>query len=117
MGQPVPAIIEVAGRARILVYGPYLPLPTGPWFVTAYLGFSPDIGHMPFILEVESGGAMARGFFEVDRGGIFSLGLDFQVVKPLHPVEIRIISQDSAIEGQMALIELHLEPNVPSADD
>jgi hypothetical protein len=115
MGQLLPAVVEVAGRARILVFGPYLPLPIGPWCMTAFIGFSPDIGHMPFILEIDSGGALTRGFFEVYHGGIFSLSLDFQVAKPLHAVEIRLISQDSALEGQLALIELRLEPHVQEA--
>jgi len=111
-GETLPATVEVAGRARILAYGPYLPLPAGSWHATAFLGFSPDIGKMPFILEADIGGAVARGFFEVERGGIFTLALDFQVADPLHPVELRLISQDSALEGQLALIEVRLEQAV-----
>lgn len=109
-GAPLPAVIEVAGRARIVAYGPYLPLPAGAWKATAWLGFSPDIGRLPFILEIDSGAEISRGFFEVERGGFFSLGLDFQVADPLHPLEVRLISQDSALEGQAALIEVRLDP-------
>jgi len=107
-GEMLPATIEVAGRARIIAYGPYLPLPAGTWRATAFLGFSPDIGKMPFILEADSGGPTARGFFEVECGGIFTLTLDFRVVDPMHPVEMRLISQDSGLEGQVSLIELEL---------
>ena len=109
-GEVLPATVEVAGRARILAYGPYLPLPAGGWRARAYLGFSRDIGRMPFILEADTGGAVTRGFFEVDRGGIFTLDLDFEVADALHPVEMRLISQDSALEGQVSLIEVALEP-------
>jgi len=108
-GQPLPASIEVAGRSRILAYGPYLPLPVGNWCATAYLGFSPDIGKLPFILEVDTGTAISRGFFEVDRGGIYTLELDFVVSDFLHPIELRLISQDSALEGQASLIEVCLK--------
>ena len=108
-GETLPATVEVAGRARILAYGPYLPLPAGDWHATAFLGFSPDIGRLPFILEADTGGAVARGFFEVERGGIFTLELEFQVSDALHPVELRLISQDSALEGQLALIEVELK--------
>jgi hypothetical protein len=108
-GETLPATVEVAGRARILAYGPYLPLPAGAWQATAFLGFSPDIGRLPFILEADTGGSVARGFFEVERGGIFTLELDFQVTDALHPVELRLISQDSALEGQLALIEVELK--------
>ena len=112
-GETLPATVEVAGRARILAYGPYLPLPVGDWRATAFLGFSPDIGSLPFILEADTGGAVARGFFEVERGGIFTLELDFQVTDALHPVELRLISQDSALEGQLALIEVELKQSPP----
>lgn len=108
-GDPLPALVEVAGRARILAYGPYLLLPSGGWHAKAFLGFSPDIGKMPFILEADTGGVVSRGFFEVDRGGIFSLDLDFEVANPLHPIEMRLISQDSALEGQLSLIEVSLK--------
>jgi hypothetical protein len=108
-GEVLPATVELAGRARIVAYGPYLPLPSGSWRATACLGFSPDIGKMPFILEVDSGGAIARGFFEVEQGGIYTLKLDFQVVDPMHPVEMRLISQESALEGQLSLIEVELD--------
>jgi len=108
-GKTLPATVEVAGRARILAYGPYLPLPAGSWHATAFLGFSPDIGKLPFILEADTGGAVTRGFFEVERGGIFTVALDFQVADAMHPIELRLISQDSALEGQLALIEVQLE--------
>lgn len=108
-GRPAPAMMEVAGRARILAYGPYLPLPEGSWRARAFLGFSRDIGKMPFILEADCGGLVSRGFFEVERGGIFTLDLDFQVTDPMHPVEMRLISQESALEGQVSLIEVALE--------
>ncbi len=109
-GEALPAVIEVAGRARIVAYGPYLPVPAGAWRATAWLGFSLDIGRLPFILEVDSGIAVSRGFFEAERGGIFSLDLDFRVADPLHPLELRLITQDSALEGQAALIEVRLDP-------
>lgn len=107
-GAPLPATVEVAGRARILAYGPYLPLPEGRWSATVYLGFSPDIGRLPFIIEIDVGGEIARGFFEADRGGFFSLNLDFEVVHLLHPIEVRLISQEAALEGHVALVEVSL---------
>ena len=112
-GAPLPAAIEVAGRARILAYGPYLPLPGGQWRATAYLGFSVDIEKIPFILEADTGSGITRGFFEVENGGIFTLTLHFQITDPLHPVELRLISQDSALEGQAVLIEVQLEQTSP----
>jgi hypothetical protein len=108
-GETLPPTIEVAGRARILAYGPYMPLPKGHWQATAFLGFSPDIGNLPFILEADTDVGITRGFFEVKQGGIFTLNLDFEVINPFHPVEFRLVSQDSALEGLVSLIEIKLE--------
>lgn len=112
-GEGLPATVEIAGRGRILAYGPYLPLPSGRWRATAYLGFSVDIGRMPFILEADTDAGITRGFFEVKQGGIFTLGLDFEVTDPFHPVEFRLISQDSALEGLTSLIEIKLDQLLP----
>lgn len=108
-GESLPATVELAGRGRILAYGPYMPLPKGQWRATAYLGFSADIGSMPFILEADTDAGITRGFFEVKQGGIFTLELDFEVTDPFHPVEFRLVSQDSALEGLASLIEIRLE--------
>lgn len=108
-GEGLPATVEVAGRGRILAYGPYMPLPRGCWRATAYLGFSTDIGSMPFILEADTDAGITRGFFEVKQGGIFTLELEFEVIDPFHPVEFRLVSQDSALDGLASLIEIRLE--------
>jgi len=108
-GEGLPATVELAGRGRILAYGPYMPLPRGRWRATAYLGFSADVGSMPFILEADTDAGITRGFFEVKQGGIFTVELEFEVNDPFHPVEFRLVSQDSALEGLASLIEIRLE--------
>lgn len=113
-GESLPATVELAGRGRILAYGPYMPLPSCRWRATAYLGFSADIGSMPFILEADTDAGITRGFFEVKQGGIFTLELDFEVTDPFHPVEFRLVSQDSALEGLASLIEIRLEQALPT---
>lgn len=113
-GEGLPATVELAGRGRILAYGPYMPLPKGRWRATAYLGFSADVGSMPFILEADTDSGITRGFFEVKQGGIFTLELDFEVADPFHPVEFRLVSQDSALEGLASLIEISLEQSLAS---
>ncbi len=107
-GNALPATIEIAGNARCVAYGPYLPLPRGRWQATAVFGFSPDIGHMPFMFESDIAGEIVRGFFEVERGGFFKLELDFLVLHAMLPVEFRLITQDSALQGLVSLVEVKL---------
>jgi hypothetical protein len=91
-----------------LAYGPYLPLPAGDWCVTATLGFSPEVGRMPFIFEVDQGESLSRGFFEAEGAGFFRIKLSFGVKNPLQAIEMRLISQDSALEGDVSLVEVEL---------
>lgn len=109
VGEPLPLVMELAGHGRILSYGPYLPLPAGHWRATAWLGFSPDNEKLPFIFEAFTPPSITRGFFEVEAGGFFTLELDFQVTDPFTPIEMRLVSQESAFTGQAALIEVRLE--------
>jgi hypothetical protein len=103
--EPMPAVLELIGRARILCYGPYLPLPVGKWTAKATLGFSQDINGMPFLVEFVTTD-VTRGFFIVQNSGIYSVELTFRVEHSLTPVEVRLISQESALNGQVALIEV-----------
>lgn len=110
MGEHMPKIIEVAGRPRILCYGPYLPLPTGRWQITVTMGFNPEINQLPFIIEFDVGEVVARGFFQPVAAGFFDVTFTAVIEKPLHPAELRVISQDTALEGQFALIEVSFRP-------
>jgi hypothetical protein len=107
-GEPLPQLIEMAGRPRILCYGPYLPLPKGTWELRACLGFSAETAKMPFILEADTTRDIFRGYFEVPNGGLFTTTLDVCVEISSAVLEIRLISQESALEGQCSLLDVEL---------
>jgi hypothetical protein len=44
-GGSCPPVIDVTGRARILVHGPNQKLPAGVWRATVFLHLSPDAAH------------------------------------------------------------------------
>ncbi|MEK7995143.1 MAG: hypothetical protein AAB403_15155 [Planctomycetota bacterium] len=110
-GMSLPETFDIAGAARVLSYGPYFPLPTGRWRVVPMLGFSRHVGRMPFLIEVVCEGVIHRAYFEARRAGIFSLPfeLELDANRMGIPVEIRLVSQDSALEGQVALVEVGFE--------
>lgn len=114
-GTTVPQTFEIAGAARVLTYGPYFPLPTGRWLVSPILGFSHQVGTMPFLIEIVCESIIHRAYFEARRAGIFSMSFELDLAKPGIPLEFRLVSQDSALEGLVALIEVGFESNTANA--
>ena len=110
-GTPIPETFEIAGAARVLTYGPYFPLPTGRWLVSPTLGFSHQVGTMPFLIEIVCESIIHRAYFEARRAGIFSMSFELELAKLGVPLEIRLVSQDSALEGMVSLIEVSFESN------
>ena len=110
-GMPLPVTIEIAGGARVLSYGPYFPLPTGKWRVVPMIGFSRQVGRMPFLIEVVCESIIHRAYFEAQHAGIYSMPFELELNSDRMgiPVEIRLVIQDAALEGAIALIEVGLE--------
>lgn len=104
-------VTEITGAARILYYGPYFHLPFGRWSAQATLGFSPDAAGTPFALEAHSSGLLGRAAFRPEKAGVFAVTMRFLVEKPEEPIEIRLRSDRGAIEGQIALAKLDLQPD------
>ncbi len=47
--------IDVTGRARCLIYGPYIMLPPGSWSASILLGFSKEAAELGYVVEVVAG--------------------------------------------------------------
>ena len=47
--------IDVTGRARCLIYGPYIMLPPGSWSARVVLGFSSEAAAMTYVVEAFAG--------------------------------------------------------------
>src|ERR1051325_4978877 len=57
--------VDVTGRTRFLVYGPFINLPPGPWSADVVLGFSAETSGMAFTIEVFAGSQLAHTRVEV----------------------------------------------------
>jgi hypothetical protein len=106
-GKPAEAplhAIDVTGRARCLFYGPYMCLPSGPWTVRIFLGFTIDTTIPPFVMEIVIGKhVVVRKVIHPESNGTFELKMDFAVENSDLPVEMRILSERAAFSGQLAL--------------
>ncbi len=113
----VPVAIDLTGRARIIFYGPYFHLPRGYWNARVLIGFSRDIRGMPFSIEAHSTELLGKARVFAELGGIFEFEFAARVAKPHEPIEIRIMSEQGAIEGHMGLISVGFRDWRPLSDD
>lgn len=110
--------IDIAGRARCLVFGPYMQVFAGNWKARMVLGFSTETVGMPFIVDVGTSVRIAHTTITPDAAGVYEVNLEFTIEDPDHPVEIRVWSERPAFEGHIALGFVSLIPGpvlVPQA--
>lgn len=103
----VTSTIDVTGRPRCLVYGPYISLPPGNWTLQLVLAFSKELAGMPFTLEVSRGDR--RGWSEVGRVSfVASVGryvgqVSFNHQKPDTTLQFKLLTDKAAFDGQVSV--------------
>jgi hypothetical protein len=103
---PMPATrpVDLTGRARVLIYGPHINLPPGSWSANVALGVSAEAAGTKFVVEAYAGGRLAGTHLEPTGAQILEADLLFQIEESFeHPVEIRVLSEQSAVQGRLAL--------------
>ncbi|RUP08794.1 hypothetical protein [Hyphomicrobium sp.] len=107
---PPPEVIDVAGPARTLYYGPYFHLPPNRYRVEAFLAFSEEIEDVPFVLEFYGERfdnlALARARIERRKAGGYRGYFVLNHVDALQSLEIRLIVERGVERGRLSLIEL-----------
>ena len=106
---PVRGAVDITGRARFLIFGPYVNLPPGSWVATVALGFSAETSGMSFIIEIAAGTQLTYTRVQPAREQMIETSLSF-IVPPStdRPVEIRVISERAAFDGRIALGSVRL---------
>lgn len=111
--EPVPASrpVDITGRIRFLVYGPFINLPPGSWSASVILGFSPEAAGMTYIIEVFAGTQLTHVRVDPGEERIFEANLHFSLDAAVdHPVQIRIHNERPAFDGRLALGYVTLTP-------
>lgn len=109
-GEPLPRIIDLTGPARVLAYGPYFYLPAGGWTVRAVLAFSPAAVGAPMAVELHGDGLLGRGRLSPKQAGVFAASFPADVRSPHVPIEVRVVSEAGAIDGEIGVDHLALVP-------
>ena len=107
---------ELVGRARILVYGPYMHLSRGRWSAYVELEVSDNASGNRLKTEVVCGRMISASVIaDMPVEGRYCFVVTFEVVEPLDPVELRFQIQSGAIEGRFLLTKVVMSAVEPEA--
>jgi hypothetical protein len=101
--------IDITGRARCLLHGPYIILPSGSWSLSLGLLFSREAAEHDFVVEVVAEQPLAQCTIRPHHEGRLETALAFTIGEEAdHPVSIRLSTQRAAFDGAVALGEASL---------
>jgi hypothetical protein len=107
--------IDVTGRARCLIYGPYIMLPAGSWSVSVLLGFSKEAAELGYVVEIVAGAHLSRVNLQPEGGGVFEANLTISIEASInHPVEVRLFNEQAGFDGKLALGQVTLRRQLTS---
>ncbi len=108
---PASRPIDVTGRPRYLLYGPYVNLPPGAWSATVALGFSAEAAELSYIVDVCAGTETVLSATTLQPGQerMVETNLNFSLAAP-ETIEIRILNERAAFDGRLALGHVVLTP-------
>jgi ParB-like chromosome segregation protein Spo0J len=112
--QPANQPIDITGRTRNLLFGPYMPLPPGTWTAAVVLGFSKEAAEMSYGLEFVAGSrcvSLSRSTIEPHGDRVFEATVSFIVDEATdQPISLRINNERAAFEGRLVLGSVTLTP-------
>ena len=104
-------VLELAGGARLLIYGPYIQLPPGSWTARVVLGFSAEAARHTFLVDACAGSQLACTSFQPVGAGVYSADINFSLDEPNeHGLEIRVWVASENARGQLAFGHVVLRP-------
>jgi hypothetical protein len=110
---PARGAIDITGRARFLIFGPYINLAPGSWVATVALGFSAETSGMSFVIEIAAGTPLTHARVQPVGEQVIETNLSFTIPPSTDcPVEIRVVNERAAFDGRIALGHVRLAPRV-----
>lgn len=96
--------IDITGRARCLLHGPYVMLPPGTWAAVLSLQFSREAAEHDFLVEVVTDRQLASTTIRPHHDGHLDAELTFVIDDSSDsPVSIRLSTQRAAFDGRVML--------------
>ncbi len=100
--------IDITGRARCLLYGPFITIPPGHWSVHVTLASSKASGGTAFVVEAFAGSPLGHVVIHAPAaGGVFDAHLTFTIessdASADHPFQVRIFNERAVFDGRLGL--------------
>jgi hypothetical protein len=93
-----PQWIDLTGRMRPLVFGPYITLPKGRWRAEVRFAVDPERGHAPLLFEWGTGNDYCRIMTDVEHSGVYGIRLDRIWTDP-GAAQLRVWTAHPVFEG------------------
>lgn len=90
--------MDIVGRSRYLVWGPYDALPPGLWQATVRFSMDEWACRHQFAVEFGQSNDFNRIEFKTDRAGMFEIDIEFEAPK-IARSEVRIFLNQSSLGG------------------
>jgi hypothetical protein len=97
----LPAVFTMVGPARLVVFGPYIHLPSGVWVGALSFKFWNNFGRVPFRLDVYTDQVEFQADAQLPPSGSGEFSFHFQTGWPMKTVEVRLAQMQGAIDGDM----------------
>ena len=103
-GETAAGAIDITGRARCLLHGPYILLPSGNWSLALTVGFSGDAAENEFLVQVATDSQLASATLRPHDESQLTVQLSFAIDDSSdHPTAIRLCTQRAAFDGLVRL--------------
>ena len=101
---PAARPIDITGRPRHLLYGPYITLPPGSWSATVALGFSAEATELSYLVQVYAGVETLLCSVTLPPGQerVVETTLNFSLAAP-DMIDNRVCNERAAFDGRLAL--------------
>jgi hypothetical protein len=109
--EPVNGVIDLTGPARCLTFGPYFHLPRGHFRATIEIEVAGNFSQNRMGVDIYNGRLLlAIGDMTLPPSGVYEFALEFEVTDTASQMEIRLFLRTGAIEGQLLLRVVSIEP-------
>lgn len=107
--------IDLTGRPRILVYGPYVALPPGLWRAKVRFSIDAAAAGRQFRIDWGAQSHYASETFTPGRAGVYELELDYRWTTA-EPAEVRFIIMEGCFSGAASVLGVKVSL-IGAADD
>lgn len=116
-GAIVNAPVDLTGRARLFLYGPYLHLPRGLWMAEVTFEVRENFSANELKVDICLDDVIGEWKFQLPDKGSYSFELPLRITEPRHPIQIRFYLMQGAIEGIFDLKQVKLRRACTSSMD